>query len=194
MDPQPIEIEVDFDVPFASGAVTYTSYVKAAAVCDTANLLRGYGNYIPESPVDTKYATTEIGKSITNPEYASGLDSLDMSISTAEAIKTVLGAYNYDLLRHASQMRNMVISKLVERVDSPRDGMRALELLGKIPEVGLFTDRVVIPSNNNPEEIKSRLRERLNRVINKNTVNSAAQDVDVKSEIDTLKQRLKPNA
>jgi hypothetical protein len=57
--------------------------------------------------------------------------------------------------------------------------MRSLELLGKISDVGLFTDKTEITMRHRPtEELEQLLRERLTRVINAEPTPSSRIKID----------------
>ena len=66
--------------------------------------------------------------------------------------------------KQASEVRNMVVNKLILETESKKDSTRlqALISLGKMPEVGLFTERKEITvTHQNPTELKKRLRQKL---------------------------------
>jgi hypothetical protein len=72
------------------------------------------------------------------------------------------------VVNDAKRLRNYVTNKLViesENMDA-RIRMRALELLGKISDVGLFTERTEITVNNRSTvELEDSLREKLRRIM-----------------------------
>jgi len=62
-------------------------------------------------------------------------------------------------------VRHMVTNKLIEETENPdpRIRLRAMELLGKITDVGLFTDRSeVTVTHQTTDDIREKLREKLN--------------------------------
>jgi hypothetical protein len=72
------------------------------------------------------------------------------------------------VVKSAAQLRTYVTNKLLVESDNadPRIRMRSLELLGKISDVGLFTDKTEVTMRHRPtEELEQLLRERLTRVI-----------------------------
>jgi hypothetical protein len=69
----------------------------------------------------------------------------------------------------AAQIRTFVTNRLLLETESPdpRIRLRALEMLGKISDVGLFTEKTEVTMRHRPtEELEQLLRERLTRVIN----------------------------
>jgi len=82
-------------------------------------------------------------------------------------LESLLSAYDHELLADAKRIRNYVANKLVEETQDPdpRIRLKAYELLGKITEVGLFTERSEVQITHKPsEELESLLREKLSRL------------------------------
>ena len=83
-------------------------------------------------------------------------------------IKAILSCYDKAVVESAAQIRTYVTNRLiVESTDKNANiRMRALEMLGKISDVGLFTDKTEITMRHRPtEELELLLRERLTRTI-----------------------------
>ena len=83
-------------------------------------------------------------------------------------LDALLTAYDYDLLADATRIRNYVVNKLIQEADGEEGRIRikALELLGKLTEVAAFTDRQEISiTHQTTEDLQSKLRERLNELI-----------------------------
>lgn len=89
-------------------------------------------------------------------------------------LEALLGEYDYDLLEEAHTVRRYVTNRLLEESSPDKDpkyALRALENLGKISEVGLFTERVeVTVKQQSTEELQDQLQEAL-RIINSKTIN-----------------------
>jgi hypothetical protein len=86
------------------------------------------------------------------------------SPGTVVHIKAILDEYDKVVVQSAVQLRTYVTNKLI--VDStnadPRIRIKCYELLGKISDVGLFTDKTEITMRHRPtEELEQLLRERL---------------------------------
>ncbi len=89
-------------------------------------------------------------------------------------VAALLSEYDKVVVKSAAQLRIYVTNRLILESDSPdaRIRMRALELLGKISDVGLFTDKTEITMRHRPtEELEQMLRERLTRVVDASTFN-----------------------
>lgn len=97
-------------------------------------------------------------------------------------LKSVLNAYDQAIVRDASQIRRYVTNRLVDESNhkDAKIRMKALELLGKISDVGLFTDKTEITMRHRPtEELEQMLRERLTRVIDAEEARPAPDVQDV---------------
>jgi len=84
-------------------------------------------------------------------------------------LKAILDEYDKIVVQSAAQLRTYVTNRLV--LDStnpdPRIRLKCYELLGKISDVGLFTDKTEVTLKHRPtEELEQLLRERLMKTIN----------------------------
>lgn len=79
----------------------------------------------------------------------------------------VLEQFGHEIVKDAVQVRHLVMNKLVQETENPdpRIRIRALELLGKITDVGLFTERSeVTVTHQTTDDIRERLREKLQQL------------------------------
>jgi hypothetical protein len=84
-------------------------------------------------------------------------------IRTAEIIRK----FDHVVVKEARQLRSLVVNKLILETENPSASIRirALELIGKMTEVGVFTERKEITvTNRNAEEVKDKLKEKLNQM------------------------------
>lgn len=100
-----------------------------------------------------------------NPHAKQKLLQLDIP----EEIKSAVGmvtAYQWKFIEQAEQLRSMSVAKIVKETDHPdaRIRLKALEMLGKVTEVALFTDRVQIKTDDiSDEELDAKIKEKLSR-------------------------------
>lgn len=88
----------------------------------------------------------------------------------------MLSEYDYALIEDADRIRNYVVNRLLEESRDPKNAMKALELLGKLSNVGAFTERrEVLVTHQSTEDLQQRLRESLNVLLD-------VEDVDVIEE------------
>lgn len=189
MRPDPIPVEADFDIPFTDAPARSGVLKQAESILGTAEFLEKKNVDVDYGVPDKQRVVQEMINSMQTNGESRYIQVSGMSPSTALLVREILGNYNYDLLRHADQIRNMVITKLIEQADNPRNQMQALHLLGKIPEVGLFSEKVVVAEMpKNSSEVQEKLREKLKQYINAGTISNAeVKPVNVKQEIQDLK-------
>lgn len=100
-----------------------------------------------------------------------------------EAFKVALEAQKYQTPAH---LRALAIHKITEKVLDkdcpPAQQLKALELLGKITEVALFTERREVVKVSDPSEMREKLMASIRLAIE----NSQAIDIEAKSADDLL--------
>ena len=72
-------------------------------------------------------------------------------------------------MESAVQVRHLVTNKLIEETENPdpRVRIRALELLGKISDVGLFTEKTEVTiTHRTTDELRDSLRSKLAKLVN----------------------------
>lgn len=83
-------------------------------------------------------------------------------------LNTVLQDYDKRVVKNAEQVRTYVTNRLLEKSNSEdeKTQLKALELLGKITEVGLFTDKhETVVKHGTTEELENALKNKLGRLI-----------------------------
>jgi hypothetical protein len=81
----------------------------------------------------------------------------------------ILKDFGHSVVKSATQVRHLVTNKLIEETENPdpRIRIRALELLGKISDVGLFAEKSEVTiTHQTTDDLKDRLREKLTRLVN----------------------------
>lgn len=88
-------------------------------------------------------------------------------IKTPAAVQHLVGmltAYDWEFVHQARELRGYTVAKLLEECENPNANIRlkALGLLGKVTEVGLFTDKIEVKKTDlTDEEIDRKLKEKL---------------------------------
>ena len=94
----------------------------------------------------------------------------------------MVSAYQWKFLEQAENLRNMAVTKIVQETDHPdaRIRLKALELLGKVTEVALFTDRVEVKHTElSDDELTQKIRDKLSRYMGKVDVVDARMVGDI---------------
>jgi hypothetical protein len=125
----------------------------------------------------TAYAQDEetTNKSVTSGRMAS------MRPAAILELDTLLGEFSHAVVKNAVQIRTYVTNKLLQESANPdpRVRIRALELLGKISDVGLFTERSEVTiTHRSTEDLKQSLREKL-AVIRSKALQNGAEDANI---------------
>jgi hypothetical protein len=92
-----------------------------------------------------------------------------MANTTPEAVRHLVGmltAYDWAFVEQARQMRGYAVAKILEDTEhpDPRYRLKALEMLGKVTEVALFTDRVEVKKTEMSDaEIEEKIKAKLGK-------------------------------
>lgn len=92
-----------------------------------------------------------------------------LELELPEEIQNAIGmvtAYQWKFVEQAEELRSMAISHIVKEIQHPdaRIRLKALEMLGKVTEVALFTDRISVKSEEvSDEELDARIKEKLGK-------------------------------
>jgi len=111
-----------------------------------------------------------------------------LELDLPEEIKAAVGmvtAYQWKFVEQAEELRSMAVANIVKEVQHPdaRIRLKALELLGKVTEVALFTDRVSVKSEEvSDEELDARIKEKLGKYMGAVDVVDV-EEIEVKTRI-----------
>lgn len=137
----------------------------------------------------TKAEEEKVGNAFTalvnsDPKAKQKLMELDLPEEIRSAVGMVT-AYQWKFVEQAEELRSMAVSHIVKEVHHPdaRIRLKALEMLGKVTEVALFTDRVSIKSEEvTDEELDKRIKEKLGRYMGAVDVVDV-EEIEVKTKI-----------
>ena len=146
---------------------------QVEAASNTALELAEHGLDITPTKEDKDVAAKLAVAYADNPEKTSKKAS-HKNISTltpASLVLTnsILQEFGHSVAESATQIRHLVTNKLLlesENAD-PRIRMRALELLGKISDVGLFAEKSEVTiTHQSTEDLREKLRSKLEKLVN----------------------------
>lgn len=104
-------------------------------------------------------------------------------------VRALLNQFDIDFLQNAGQIRNLVITKLLEATEDGRTSnrLKALEMLGKVTEVGLFTERVTHSVENLPEaELDRKIAEKMARFTGVTTLKPRSQAYNTPEDVESV--------
>ena len=141
---------------------------NAKAAANAARLLSAHGLDISPTPSDRQNAAGLVSAYAKDPSgtsYAATPSRMGAMPPAAVLLTAeILSQFGYEIVKDAVQVRHLVMNKLVQETENPdpRIRIRALELLGKITDVGLFTDRSeVTVTHQTADDLRTSLREKL---------------------------------
>jgi hypothetical protein len=107
------------------------------------------------------------------------------SPAAIQKLNAMLTAYDWEWIERSKEMRSYAVGKILEETNhiDARVRLRALELLGKVTEIGLFTERVEITKKTmGDKELDDKVREKLESYMKLAGVD--IQDVEAKKAED----------
>lgn len=137
----------------------------------TANWLQSLG--APTADTADATAAASLAQSafqaIVKPDTDDKQRAKLLALKTPAAVRHLTGmltAYDWEFVHQAKELRGYAVSKILEEVEHPdaRIRLRALELLGRVTEVALFTDRVEVKKTEMKDtELDAKIKEKLAR-------------------------------
>jgi hypothetical protein len=157
---------------------------RAAAACAAAEAL---GLDTTPTVQDKEDAQKLVSAYAADPENTSKQVTTKRAAYLRPAVlqetRQILDEWAQKVVENSIEIRHLVVNKLVKESDNPdpRVRIRALELLGKISDVGLFTEKhEVTVTHQTTDDLRSKLREKLS------VLRQRADDADVIDVTPTL--------
>lgn len=160
------------------------------AQLETAQWLDGLG--LTEEKVADKAAATTARAAfaaITTGAPNADLQNALTTMKTPAAVQRLVGmltAYDWEFVEQAKHLRGYTVAKLLEETENPNANIRlkALGLLGKVTEVGLFTEKIEVKQTPASDaELDARIKEKLGKFMGVVDVIDVYREED---KIDTL--------
>jgi hypothetical protein len=176
-----IEPTKDKPIPYDLSDETVPTMLEELAVAgNTAELKAQLG-----APLEVTAETAEKERNLLKEVVEKKKTKNLTNQTTAFAAATFLRTYGAALALDVSQVRAAVTNKLMEIANcgEPRYELKALELLGKHSDVGLFTERSEITINyQNPEDLEKAIKERVKRLLNADVIDITPLGADLDEE------------
>lgn len=177
-----IEPTKDVPVPYSTDDDELDSFAdKLATAANTAELLAELG-----APIEVDAGTLEEEKDLLDAVLKDQKTKSLTHMPTALGVSSFLRSYGQNMAVDAAQVRTALTYKLLEIADcgETKYELKAIELLGKHSDVGLFTDRSEININyNDPESLEKAIKERVKRLLNAEVVDSKPLGMDLDEEL-----------
>ena len=187
-----IVVEPELNVPMEKGEPSVDLKDRMKAAANTAKELGEHGVDLEPTKEDKDVAAkisvayaddpADVSKKVTEKKIA--------TLTPASLVLTdnILKEFGRSVVESATQIRHLVTNKLIEETENPdpRVRIRALELLGKISDVGLFAEKSEVTiTHQSTDDLREKLRSKLAKLVN--PVEDAAiidgEPVDVDKEL-----------
>lgn len=168
-----IVIEPEIGVPFNPDVPYIELRARAEAACVTIAQLKEHGLEVEPTKEDQDIAAALATSYATDPEKTSKkvTNKRAAALTPASLVLTggILSEFGQAVVESSLQIRHLVTNKLILETDNPdpRVRVRALELLGKISDVGLFSEKSEVTiTHQSTDDLKEKLRAKLMKLAN----------------------------
>lgn len=181
-----VEPTKDHPVPYDTSDEKPETVLDELAICaNTASLLDELGAPLEVDSKDFEREKKLIDKAIKGKQVPA------MRTQTAGlAAREFLREYGQLVALDVAEARAAITYKLMEIANcgDTKYELKALELLGKHSDIGLFTERSEITINyKNPESLEEAIKERVKRLLNADIVDVTPIGVDLDKELGVFK-------
>lgn len=173
-----IELQVDRGVPLLDDEPFCDLRVRVAAACKTVNYLSAVDD-ITHPYIETKASANDADLAVElAQEYAQDPEKASKKMSRKQLAKmtpaslvltnAILVEFGTSVAKSATQIRYLVTNKLILETDSPdaKVRLRALELLGKVSDVGLFSEKSEVTiTHQSTDDLRANLRRKLEKLV-----------------------------
>jgi len=187
----PVEPTAEHPVPFdLSDEEPKTHKDAVATAINTADLIKELGGDIHYDNNDLHKAASLITgtNKPNNPRHVT-------KSAEAAAAHALIREFDFQAFADAMQARNFITNKLVSIANcgDPKTELKALELLGKHSDIGLFTERSEITINHTTSSaLEKSIKERVKRLLNADVTDVTANLIDELDGIDKRKEEKTP--
>jgi hypothetical protein len=177
-----IEPTDEYPVPYDTSPEEIDDFAaKLTSAANTAELLEALG-----APIEVDPATLGEEKKLLDSVLKDHKTAPLKNLPTAIGAAGFLRAYGQSRAFDADTVRAALTNKLLEIADcgETKYELKAIELLGKHSDVGLFTERSEINVNyNSPESLENAIKERVKRLLNADMVDMKPLGMDLDEEL-----------
>ena len=165
-------VEPEIGVPHVEDVPNVDLKERAEAACNTALQLAEHGLDLEPTAEDEDTAARLAIAYADDPEKTSkkvtAKKAAKLTPASIVLTNNILQEFGHSVAESATQIRYLVTNKLLleSENDDPRIRIRALELLGKISDVGLFAEKTeVTVTHQSTEDLRNKLRGKLEKLV-----------------------------
>ena len=190
-----IVVDPELGVPLEKSVHPVDLKDRMESVANTAKELGEHGLDLEPTKEDKDVAAKLVTSYADNPEGTSKKASTKKlaTLTPASLLLTnsILKEFGQSVVESSMQIRHLVTNKLLLETDNPdpRVRIRALELLGKISDVGLFAEKSEVTiTHQSTDDLREKLRSKLSKLVNpeegvENAVVIDGEALDVDKEL-----------
>ena len=179
----------EYPVPFSTDEDTTDSFLEEMTVAaHTAEVLEELG-----APLEVDPSTFDREKALIDAVAKRQEAAPLKNYSTALAASSFLRTYGQNLAFDVGQVRAALTNKLLEIADCGdiKYELKAIELLGKHSDIGMFTERSEITVNyNSPDALEAAIKERIKRLLNADIIDVTPMGIDLDEELGVYERQL----
>lgn len=174
MERLPLEVIPEIGVPLCPEAKYIDLRERAEAVCNTADYLSnedfGFDLVLTseDEAIAAKLAFSYASNATVTSKEVTHKRAAELRPASLVLVSEILKEFGQQVVQSSVEIRNLVTNKLLLESEhpDPRVRLKAIELLGKVSDVGLFvekTERVVTLQTS--DELKEQLRSKLSKLV-----------------------------
>lgn len=153
-----VELEKASPDDILSAQVQTADWLKDLGVADDEEVV---------APLEKEAARTAFGALTTQtPENQRAALAQLKTPAAVRHLTGMLTAYDWAFIDHAKELRGYTVAKLVEETkhSNPNVRLKALVALGKVTEVGLFTERIEVKKTDLTDaEVEAKIKDKIGR-------------------------------
>ena len=143
---------------------------------------------LEDEEIETKAAAETARKSfasLVTGQPAGNTQQALANLKTPAAVQHLVGmltAYDWAFVEQAKELRGFAVAQILKEVDHPdaRIRLKALQMLGNVTEVALFTERVEVKKTEMSDtELEARIKDKLNKFMHVIDVTDVSDVLDV---------------
>jgi len=205
-----VHLTPDKTVPFPDSLAPEaggTLFENMQIAANTAEVLKGLGAHVEDDPeaqlkadnvfndfselAKRQYEEAMVpkrgrGRPRKDPNTPSTTPAMMYSLPVAERIGTMLREYNNPIVADAAELRLVITNKLLDLAScgDPKIEIKAAEMLGKISDVGLFSEKTEITvTYNSVVDIDNAIKDKVRKMLMAQGVTDIAPiDIDLDKE------------
>ena len=168
-----ITVEPELNVKLSESPPPVDLKDRMESAANTATELAEHGLNVKPTTEDKETAAKIVNAYASDPGKTSKkiTSSRIATLTPASLLLTnsIIQEFGHSVVENAIQVRHLVTNKLLLETDNPdpRVRIRALELLGKISDVGLFAEKSEVTiTHQSTDDLRERLRSKLAKLAN----------------------------